>query len=182
MKNRHRSISNYAKALFSVKGSIEEKAARARNMEEICQAIQSEGRASRFFANPLVLKQDKSAVLKQCNSLIQDPLLDKFLTFLVKKKKIDSLPLVTKEYKRLLLAECGKEKATVIVAAPIDSPTEKKISDKLESLFSKKMEISLKIDPKILGGFILITSGKILDLSIKQSLNRLSDSLCAVKF
>lgn len=182
MKNKHQSISNYAKALYLVEGSIGEKASRAKKMEEICQAMANEDKISRFFKNPLVLKQEKNAVLDKCILLIQDPLLEKFLSLLIKKKKISNLSLIVKEYKRLLLMENGKEQATVIVAAPIDPPTEKKISDKLESLFSKKMELSLKIDPKILGGFILITSGKILDLSIKQRLSRLSESLCAVKF
>lgn len=182
MKNKHQSISNYAKAFYLVEGSIGDKASRVKKMEEICQAMASENKTSRFFKNPLILKHEKNAVLDKCMPLIQDPLLEKFLSFLIKRKKISSLPLILKEYKRLLLMESGKEQATVIVAAPIDPPIEKKISDKLEALFSKKIELSLKIDPKILGGFILITSGKILDLSIRQRLSRLSESLCAVKF
>lgn len=182
MKSKHRSVFNYAKALFAIQGGLEEKNATLTKMEKLCQEIEKESKALRFFKNPLVLKQEKNAVLKQCYRLLEDPLLDNFLSFLVKKNKISCLPLITKEYKRLLLQNSGKELATVIVAAPIDPPTKETISAKLETLLSKKVEISLKVDPKILGGFIVVTSGKILDLSIRQRLSRLSESLHATKF
>lgn len=181
MKDDRRSLKKYAKALFLSPGTKEERSSRLEAIDRISEELGKLEKASDFFQNPFILKNQKEAILKTCISAIKDPCLESFFSLLIRAKKIWGLPLIVKEYKKLLLNKENKVEAKIIVASPVDDSTKREIIAKVQPFVNQEMVATVEIDPKILGGFVFIASGKILDMSVRSRLGRMKEKLCSLK-
>lgn len=76
------------------------------------------------------------------------------------------------EYQRTLEVE-------IVSAREISKKDLKTLSDKLAARFDKKIELSSRIDPALLGGAVIRAGDEVIDGSIRGRLDRLADTLRA---
>jgi F-type H+-transporting ATPase subunit delta len=81
------------------------------------------------------------------------------------------------EYTLLLDQLRGVEKAEVITAVPLEENQKAKLVMQLQALSGKKIELTLKVEPAILGGLVARVGGKLIDGSTSSQLANLKNEL-----
>lgn len=171
----------YAKALFSLDTTADEKLMHAHALKEIAHEMKDNADSLNFFQNPFIPIEEKKQLLSKSLGSPPDNLLLNFLELLIKVRRFKDLPDISTEFKNMVNLSNNITEATLIFAAKTDEKTRDFFKEKLEKRFKTKLEITEKIDPEILGGFILIIAGKIIDQSIKGKLNSLKERFYSQK-
>ncbi len=84
---------------------------------------------------------------------------------------------IFQQYRQLLDAPRGVERAKVTVALPLPEKDQGAISRRLEEIVGRKVVIDAQVDPSIIGGFIARVGDTLIDGSIRQRLESLKKSL-----
>lgn len=131
---------------------------------------------SRFFylcASPQLDQKSKIEFLERCLGGDTDKKLVDFFIFLLKKRRLEFLPEIIAEFKRLAGEELGSMDVLLTTSVPIDEETEKKLQVKLEEKLHKKICIKKEIDPTLISGGILMIGNQRIDSSLRGRLQRL---------
>lgn len=171
----------YAKVLFDldcIKGDFDQ---RVSNFESIINIFANNPNLVKFLKAPQVALKDKKKVLR--NSLKEnfDSIFISFLSYLIQKGRLANLSNIGNEYRLLVNKHLNRWEADIITAVPIDVDSEAKLINKLEKSFNKKINLNKVIDPKIIGGAILVISNEMLDWSVTGRLKKLKENLISIK-
>ncbi len=103
--------------------------------------------------------------------------LENFLKIIVANNDEKNIPHIIDEFKKASETKSGLKEVAAISAIALSGETRELIIRKLESVFSSKIKLSEKVDPKILGGLILEAGDEIMDASVSTAINKLKHSL-----
>ena len=159
----------YAKALLSLTEQENKSQEIAQQLQDISQTIKE----SSELRNVLVSKTLSSQVKR--NTLLsifkgQDRLINNTIEVLLQNKRIVLLQQVADQYLKGYEKSQGLQQATVTTATPLDSATEAKVQEKIIALTGAKATLVNKIDPSIVGGFILRVGDLQYNASVKNQL------------
>ncbi|SMP10721.1 ATP synthase F1 subcomplex delta subunit [Desulfurobacterium pacificum] len=161
----------YAKALVDVlpEEKLEKVLEEAKTINQLI-----DDRAIRYFKSPVVAVEKKKALIEQILSKVEiTEELKRVLLLMAEKNRLGILREFVSELESLVDARLGIVKAEITSATELDDDTLEKIKAKIEELFGKKAEISVSLDPSLIGGFIVKVADKIIDASIKTQLENL---------
>ena len=96
---------------------------------------------------------------------------------MIHKGRLSNFGLIANEYKLMVNEYLGIWEADIVTAIPMDDESEAKLKQKVEEDFNKKMILNKKIDPKIIGGVILVIANEMLDWSVTGRLRKLKEKL-----
>jgi len=94
-----------------------------------------------------------------------------FIGLVASKRRLFALPGMIAGYKRLVAEAKGIVSAEVTVA---EEPTAKRIDEirtALKGVAGKDVDVSIKIDPTLIGGLIVKMGSRMVDASLKTKLN-----------
>ncbi|ADY73886.1 ATP synthase subunit delta [Desulfurobacterium thermolithotrophum DSM 11699] len=135
-------------------------------------------KAIRYFKSPVVPTEKKKKLVEQVLEKVEvTEELKKVLLLMAEKDRLGILREFASEFEKFVDFRLGKIKAEIVSAVEIDEETLSKIKAKIEELFGKKAEISVKLDPSLIGGFIVKVADKVLDASIKTQLETLKKAI-----
>jgi len=135
-------------------------------------------KALKYFKSPVVPVEKKVSLLQQVLSKVEvSPELKKVLLLMAQRNRLGLLREFAQEFENFVNERLGIVKAEITTATEIDDETLGKIRAKIEELFGKKAEITVKLDPSIIGGFIVKVADKVLDASIKTQLENLKKAI-----
>lgn len=101
-----------------------------------------------------------------------EPDLMKFVNLLVDSRRDSDLKFIFNSFVSLYLKENRMKMATLTTVAP--SPElEKKISTLIKDKTGCDLDLTVKTDPSLIGGFKLVVDDLLLDASVSAQLNRL---------
>jgi F-type H+-transporting ATPase subunit delta len=96
----------------------------------------------------------------------------RFLLFITHKNRLGILKNIIESFDRLYITSTGQLRACVITALPIEKDDKALIERRLHDKFHLNMLTKWKIDPSLIGGFLIFIQGQIYDYSFKNQLNR----------
>jgi len=96
------------------------------------------------------------------------------IVFLTKHHAFKYLPLIIRSYQYELENVLGTVKAEIITASDLPEEIKTKLVQTLENKLNKKVEAEFKVDPDILGGFVVKTTSFVVDASVKDLLRELA--------
>ena len=135
-------------------------------------------KAIRYFKSPVVSLEKKKALMERILEKAEvSEELKKVLLLMAQKDRLGIVREFASEFERFIDLRLGVIKAEIVSAAEIDEETLSKIKEKIENLFGKKAEITVKLDPSLIGGFIVKIADKVLDASIKTQLEMLKKAI-----
>ncbi len=135
-------------------------------------------RAIRYFKSPVIPVEKKKELMEQVlNKAGVSSELRKVLLLMAQKDRLGIFREFYSELEKLVDLRLGIIKAEITSATEIDEETLHRIKNKIEELFGKKAEITVKIDASIIGGFIVKVADKVLDASIKTQLENLKKAI-----
>lgn len=160
----------YAKALFRVQAS--------QDLDTLLTAsirlIQDTPLFPSFLEHPQISLDSKRRVLQ---TSIGNPLLVRFLTLLIERKRLKHLSAIALKYHQMWIEEMGLTEAHLVTAFPTDSDITNKLKLRLEQEYHKAFVIKTSVDPRLIGGAILFIGNTLLDYSFKGRLSALKNDL-----
>ncbi len=171
-----RAALRYAKAILDLADSKGLAETVNSDMQLIASTIKSNSELNAFILSPTTSVEIKESALVEVFSQINN--VSKSLFKLLSENKRFELVLnIAEEYSKLFDENNGVETAIVTTAIPMDSALESRVLDKISSLSDKKITIVNKVDPSIIGGFILRIGDKQFNASVSNRLQVLKREL-----
>ena len=180
MKNTRAAL-RYAKAALNLSLEQMKEEAVAKNMQEIIAVFEANKELSVFLENPVVANQAKQDALIKVFSALQ-PISNQLIALLTNNNRIDLLPQVATAYLSLFKKHQGKETAVVTTAVALTPDLEKIILAKAKEMSSAQISLENKIDPSIMGGFILRIGDMQYNASVAHQLEQLKRELTQTNY
>jgi F-type H+-transporting ATPase subunit delta len=102
-----------------------------------------------------------------------------FLRTVIENGRIGVLPEVASQFRALKNAQSGSFDAVVYSAFPIDSSALVGVSAALEKRFGRKLNVSVELEPELIGGIRVVVGDEVLDTSVKARLEQMKVALTA---
>lgn len=167
----------YAKALIYLAKSEKELEKRQKNLDEFLILLRDLPKFKQFLLNPEISNTVKKRLLQENLKEILDPILIRFLFFLLENGRFNYINAIAKEYRKMTTKTLGILDAYLITTVPIDTSIKTSLKAKIEMLFQKPISFHESLDPEILGGMTVIVGNQIIDYSLKNRLENLKKYL-----
>jgi F-type H+-transporting ATPase subunit delta len=172
------SANRYAKALFDV--ALEEKADLAqidRDLEAVVEMMRTSPDLAAASNRGLSDAQRKSLIEAVSKAMSLTTPVTKVLVLLAQDRKLNYLPDLAAAYRERLLAHQNVVRAEVTSAMPLSPEKTKALEDSLSKMTGKKIELSISVDPGLLGGVVAKIGSTVYDGSVKTQLQRMRQEL-----
>ena len=166
----------YAEALFKTAGS--DLAGAAVWLEELA-AIASNVQLQQFAGNPSVTAKQTFDVMA---GVAKTPLPDtakNFLRAVIDNARISVLPEIASQFRALKNARSGSSDAVVYSAFPLDAAALDDLAATLEKRFDRKLNVTVELEPALIGGVRVVVGDEVLDTSVKARLEQMKVALIA---
>jgi len=123
-------------------------------------------------------RRDKQAVLE--GTVAQAGFLSvtiNFLRLLVDKRRINILPQILSELRRMVEELEGIERVEVVSAVSLPGTQRDFLKGVLEKQTGKRIELEEKMDPAVLGGMVVKVGSTVYDGSVRTQLSRIREIL-----
>jgi F-type H+-transporting ATPase subunit delta len=159
----------YARSLFEV-AQEQGKLDKVRyELVEFADALSESRQLQVFLFSPYFSSAEKSEGLDKAVSDADETTLN-FLKLLNEKHRMPMVFRIRAELDQLWEAENRMLPVTVTSAVELDESTVKQIGDRIAEQTDRKVDLSSRVDPDILGGIILRVGNSVLDASIRNRL------------
>ena len=102
-----------------------------------------------------------------------------FLDALLDNGRLVALPEVARQFRALANAKSGSSDAVVYSAFPIDDAALANVAAALEKRFGRKLQVSVVLEPELIGGIRVMVGDEVLDTSVKARLEQMKVALAA---
>lgn len=173
------SANRYAKALFDV--AITENAELGRiekDLSEITELLQENTELMRAVDAANVPDAARKAVMERVLDTIGVTApVKKLLVLLTEQRKLAYLKDLAEAYRERLLQHQNIIRADVTSAAPLSPEKTTALAESLSKATGKKVELSISVDPELLGGVVARIGSTVYDGSVKTQLQQLRREL-----
>ncbi|MFC5270723.1 ATP synthase F1 subunit delta [Adhaeribacter terreus] len=168
-----RVASRYAKSLLDLaqeKGMLEQV---RQDMLLLDKTVKQNRDYQLMLKNPIIKHDKKLAILKAIfNGKVTD-MTSLFLEIITKKNREAVLESMPAEFEKQYNLKNNIQTATITTAVPLDSKLRDEFSQIVAKKTGKTIQLEEKVDPSLIGGFVLTIGDTQIDDSIKSSLQRL---------
>jgi F-type H+-transporting ATPase subunit delta len=171
-----RAAIRYARAILDIahdKGVATEV---SNDMATIASTIDGNLELSTFISNPTTRVDVKNNALSEIFNDVNGVTKGLF-KLLHENKRFEILSAIASEYDKLFEEMNGMEKAIVTTAIPMDAALEAKVLSKILTFSNKKVIVENRVDPTIIGGFILRIGDQQYNASVANRLQVLKREL-----
>lgn len=169
-----RAASRYVKSLLDL--AVERKALEEvhRDMLLFSETMSKSRALDLLLQNPVIKHDQKLEVLKKVFGSKVNKLTMAFFEIITRKNREPILSTVAKQFHNAYNEYKGIGRATVTTPVPLDSKARADF-EKLVRTYSDKKEIELieRVDPGLIGGFVLNVGDRQVDASIKSKIKAL---------
>lgn len=102
-----------------------------------------------------------------------------FLRTVIENGRLTAMPEIAVQFRTLKNAQSGSSDAVVYSAFEIDVAALAAVAETLEKRFSKKLNVSVQLQPELIGGIRVVVGDEVLDTSIKARLEQMKVALTA---
>jgi F-type H+-transporting ATPase subunit delta len=99
------------------------------------------------------------------------------IQLLLRRGRIEELPRVAAEFRRLDDARLGITHATATSAAALDPDEIRALTSRLEQSTGGRIALDVQVDPSLLGGLVVRVGDRLIDGSVRGRLERLRNQL-----
>jgi F-type H+-transporting ATPase subunit delta len=126
----------------------------------------------------LPVRERQAAVDRVLEGRVDDPV-RRLVDLLVERGKVDLLPRVAAEYRRLLNRQSGVVSAVVTSAVALKDDEIAAITERVRAMTGDTVDLRTAVDPDLIGGLTVQVGDRLLDASVRGRLERLRSQLLA---
>ena len=171
----------YAEAAFEIPvrdGTVD---AWRRDLDAAAAALADPATAA-AVANPAVASLVREEAVQRGLATSISPAALNLVVFMVGRGKIDQLPRVAEEFRRLDDERQGIVHAVATSATALEPAEVSALTARLEQMTGGKVELVVETDPSLLGGFVVRVGDRLIDWSVRGRLERLRNQLVSGAF
>ncbi|MDR1608752.1 MAG: ATP synthase F1 subunit delta [Deltaproteobacteria bacterium] len=164
----------YAQALFSIGLDDQAHEAYGQELAGFWASLKAAGQIGQVLSSQAYPKEVRSQALEAI--LAQAKLarvVGDFLRLLLLKGRFGFLEAIVQAYQKLLDDKNGLIRGTVTTAGPLDDSQLAALKSALGAYIGRRVEVTVKSDPAIIGGVVAQLGDLVLDGSLRAKLNRL---------
>ena len=164
----------YAEALFKAQGS--DLAATAAWLDELA-AVAENPQLRQLADNP---KVDAAQVFDVMTGVVRSALPDaarNFLRLVIENGRLPALSEIASQFRSLKNAAGGATDAVIYSAFPMDAQAQADVAATLEQRFGRKLNVTVELDPSLIGGIRAVVGDEVLDTSVKARLEQMKVAL-----
>ncbi|MDQ3280324.1 MAG: ATP synthase F1 subunit delta [Acidobacteriota bacterium] len=167
----------YARAMMDAAGSPAKANELRGELQRFATALRSSRELRDLYANP-VDEAAKLNVTRQLASRMQmSDLATRSLEVLVQHHRINEIDAIVEALGTYVNAALGVAVAEVRSAKALGPDEIRDLADTLSKKVGKRVELDIKTDPTLLGGFVVRIGSEIWDASVAGKINKFRESL-----
>ncbi len=166
--------SRYAKSLIDLAQEENSLETIKSDIELFVQVCRENPVLAALLKNPIVSPSKKIAILDELFGNKMSKMVLSFFKIVTSKMRSSILLAIGKEFINEYNRRKGIIKATVVSAAPLSEANRAAVIAKVKETVSGEIVLDARVDPDLIGGFILQVGDKQFDTSISSNLNKLS--------
>ena len=164
----------YAEALFKTAGA--DLVTTAAWLDELA-AITSNVQLQQYAGSPSVTSaQTFDVITGVVKTALSEPAKN-FLRAVIDNGRISVMPEIASQFRALKNAKSGSSDATVFSAFALDDLALADLQGTLEKRFEKKLNLTVELQPELIGGIRVVVGDEVLDTSIKARLEQMKAAL-----
>ena len=129
------------------------------------------------LSDPIVAPEEKVKLVEMAVGEPMHDTLKQFIAFVAEQKREDKMFLIAMKYMEMYRTKHGILRTNVTTATELSESSYDKIKAFVKQTFDADAEMDVKIDPNLIGGFILDIENTRLDASVAGQLNALNNKL-----
>ena len=176
MARRDSGARRYAEAAFEVglrDGTVE----RWRSELEAAASVVGDERALTVLANPSIPFDQRSVAVASLLKGIASDQAQNLVQLLLRRGRIEELPRVAAEFRRLDDRRQGITHATATSASELTPDEVRALTQRLEQSTGGRVALDVRVDPSLLGGLVVRVGDRLIDGSVRGRLERLRNQL-----
>jgi F-type H+-transporting ATPase subunit delta len=142
-------------------------------------AIAANGQLLGFADSPKTTSQQVLDVVMGVAKTALPDTAKNFLRTVVENGRLNALPEIAAQFRALKNAQTGSSDAVVYSAFPIDSAALAEVGASLEKRFGRKLNLSVALEPELIGGIRVVVGDEVLDTSVRARLQQMKVALTA---
>ncbi len=166
----------YARALFEAarkKGRLKEV---SEELGDFAAAVHDVPELRAVLRNPELSPEAKAGIVVEIIGEA-DELLRNFLRLAAEKGRIAEIEEIAREFDRLMAAEEGRLDVELTTAYELSDSEATGILKQIQEASGRKVEATRKVDPNLIGGFVLQAGSMRVDASVRGRIERLRREL-----
>lgn len=178
MARTRTSARRYAEAAFEIAlrdGTVDEWL----DQLQRAAAIVAEGAQVRRLENPRVPFEVRRDALAAAIGTDVMPQMRNLIGLLMRRRRLDRLPAVAIEFRRLYNRRAGIVEATATSAVELGADELGALRERLGQLITGTIDLHTQVDPSLLGGVQVRLGDQLIDGSVRGRLERLRSQLAA---
>ena len=176
MARRDSAARRYAEAAFEV-ALRDDTVETWRSELELAAQLAGDERALQVLANPAIPGERRGeAIGEMLRKRVSTPVLN-LIQLMLRRGRIDELPRVAAEFRRLDDDRQGITHATATSAAELTRDEIRALTARLEQQTGGRVELAVEVDPSLLGGIVVRVGDRLIDGSVRGRLERLRNQL-----
>lgn len=175
--NRSLIADRYAKALFKLaveQNELEQIYKDVNVLQDIC--ANADGFTDLLSSPVIKPSQKKQAFFSVLDGKVSTSTIN-LIGLLVANNREVLLEDINRRFIWLYKNEKGIKEVTLFTAVEFDSQQNKTLDDFLQEEFKAPIELTVKVKPELLGGFVLTVDGKMADASMSSKLKQIKKQL-----
>lgn len=165
--------SRYAKSIIDLAAEQNAVDAVKADMDFFLKTLKQNPELSAVIANPIIPQNKKIAILNDVFGGKVNDVTIGFFKIMVTKGRGEVLFATANEYINQYNVKMNIIRATVTSATPLSEANRQKLVADVEQSTGSKVILTTKVDPALIGGFVLTVGDRQIDTSIASDLKRL---------
>jgi F-type H+-transporting ATPase subunit delta len=162
----------YARSLFEVAKDQDKLDVVRDQLGAFADALSSTRELQVFFFSPYFSTQEKEDGLERAVT-DADPVVLNFLRLLIEKHRMPVLFRIRSNYDRMWEDENRLLPVEITSAVELDDAVVRQLGDRIGEQTGRKVELSSRVEPAILGGIVVQVGNSVLDASVRNRLEQL---------
>ncbi|MDO4845132.1 MAG: ATP synthase F1 subunit delta [Oscillospiraceae bacterium] len=167
----------YANALYDLACEEGSREAWLSELHTVRDLMDAQPEYLQLLSSRAISGRERLDALDRCFAASLSPYLLNFLKILCEKDAIRAFPDCVRQYERRRREDEGIAEVTAVTAVPLSEAQATRLTEKLQTVLKKKILLSCRVDPAVLGGVRIHADGQELDGTVRRRLDELAKSL-----
>ena len=164
----------YAAALFELADERKALDEIATDLTQLRAMLRASPDLMRVVRSPVLSRESQSRAIE---ALAEQAGLQKltrdFLAVVARNRRLFAVPAMIEGFLAILARQRGEISAEVTAAQPLSEVQVGQLSEQLHRAVGRRVTVDLRVDPGLIGGFVLRVGSRMVDASLRSKLQRL---------
>lgn len=167
----------YSEVLFELARQMELLDPIVEDLSRVAAVLKAEGEFARLLNSQAIEADEKDEIVRRIFSGKVSELTLNFFCVLVRRGRVGFLPGICDRYETLVDAYRKRQLVEITVAKEVPDEEMAGLKAEISEAIAGEVKLSVKVDPRIIGGIIIKKGDRVIDHSVKRILERAVKSI-----